>query len=206
MTYSRLLLPAGILCALFIQACSTTAVSPEQQATLVEGREQQAAKPTIDAAAMNSYQQALRAVEQGNDDQAVSMLNAMTERYPAFSGPHANLGLIYLRQGDHTRAEGALQAATRINPKNAVAHNHLGIVYRHQGRFNDAESAYLSALQHRPDYANAHLNLAILYDIYLQKLDGALQHYQQFQTLQGSEDEDVKKWIIGLKRRIKVSK
>ena len=59
---------------------------------------------------MNSYQQALRAIAQGNDEQAVSMLGAMTERYPSFSGPHANLGLIYLRQGDHARAEAALQA------------------------------------------------------------------------------------------------
>ncbi len=209
MRYSRLLFAPGIVLILAIQACSTTTVSPDKKpaaVTTAGSATKQAAKPAIDPVASNAYQRALRAITQGNEDQAVSLLTDMTGQYPNFSGPHANLGLLYLRQGDSIKAEAAFNAALRVNPNNAVANNHLGIIYRQQGRFSEAEQAYLNALQSKPDYANAHLNLAILYDIYLLKLDKALQHYQQFQSLQAAEDNTVKNWIIGLKRRIKVSK
>jgi len=191
-----------------IQACSTTAVSPDQQPTqaTVESRDKPGTKtPAIDPAANSTYLQALRTIEQGNEGQAIKLLSDMSRQYPALSGPQTNLGLIYYNQDDIVKAEAAFKAALGINPKNAVAHNHLGIIYRRQGRFREAETAYLSAIQHKPDYANAHLNLGILYDIYLLKLDKALQHYQKFQSLQASEDKTVKNWIIGLKRRLKVS-
>ena len=41
----------------------------------------------------------------------------------------------------------------------------------------------------------------VLNELYFQRLDTALQHYEQYQALSGG-DEQVEKWISDLKRRI----
>jgi hypothetical protein len=53
-----------------------------------------------------------------------------------------------------------------------------------------------------PDYANAWHNLGVLYDMYLQDLAAAVDHYQRYQQLVGSADEQTSRWIADLQRRI----
>ena len=62
---------------------------------------------------------------------------------------------------------------------------------------------YLQAIKHKSDYAIAYLNLGILYDLYLQELNDALDHYKQYQTMTNNNDKLVDKWIIDLEHRIK---
>ena len=85
-----------------------------------------------------------------------------------------------------------------------VALNQLGMLLRRQGKFLEAESAYLKAVTASPGYALAHYNLGVLNDLYLQRLDAALRHYERYQALAG-EDHQVTKWIVDLKRRIGVA-
>jgi hypothetical protein len=59
----------------------------------------------------------------------------------------------------------------------------------------------MKAVTASPDYALAHYNLGVLNELYLQRLDLALQHFERYQELSG-EDEQVSKWIADLKRRI----
>jgi hypothetical protein len=47
----------------------------------------------------------------------------------------------------------------------------------------------------------AHYNLGVLNELYLQRLDDALMHFEKYQEL-GGEDEQVGKWIADLKRRL----
>ncbi len=210
MPYSKWLMRAYIIIlTLGIQACSTTPLSPDGKQAPTSKQDagpSTSAQTSANPAAMKAYQQALQATEKGDRKRGIKLFTAISEQYPQFSGPQTNLGLIYFKQGDSAKAEVAFNKAIGINPKNATAYNHLGIIHRQQGRFDQAEKAYLSAIQYQPAYANAHLNLGILYDIYLLKLDKALQHYQKYQSLQATEDTTVKKWTIGLKRRLKVSK
>ena len=156
----------------------------------------------IEPAARNEYAKALAALNSGDDEQAAIYLTGMTRKYPNLPGPFVNLGMLYLKKGRYEDAKNALLQATTVKPGDAVAQTHLGIAYRNLGEFKLAEQSYQEALKAQPNYAYAHLNAGILYDIYLQELPKALQHYEQYKTLNNGTDELVEKWIIDLKRRV----
>jgi tetratricopeptide (TPR) repeat protein len=200
-----------IVLVVMASACSTPRVVKEKPAaeTKPGSAESAAKKPAVkpvDPQAQQAYSNALEAMQQEDYQRALSLLTSMTQAHPELSGPYTNIGIIHYRAGRLQEAQDAFKQAVVVNPQNAVAYNHLGIAQRESGLFNDAEQSYLKAIEQQPDFANAHLNLGILYDIYLLQLDKALQHYQQFQTLQQTEDPTVKNWVIGLQRRLKVSK
>jgi len=162
------------------------------------------APPPVDipSEAKNEYAKALSALNGGDDEQAVIYLTGMTRKYPNLPGPFVNLGIIYLKKGRYEDAKNALLQATTVKPADAVAQTHLGIAYRNLGDFKMAEQSYQEAIKAQPNYAYAYLNAGILYDIYLQELPKALQHYEQYKTLNNGSDELVEKWIIDLKRRV----
>ena len=45
------------------------------------------------------------------------------------------------------------------------------------------------------------MNIGILYDIYLNNLSAALDHYQHYQAITGGRDAQVKRWIQDVKLR-----
>ena len=59
----------------------------------------------------------------------------------------------------------------------------------------------MKAVTVSPEYALAHYNLGVLNELYLQRLDEALRHFENYQSLVG-EDEQVAKWIADLTRRV----
>ena len=59
----------------------------------------------------------------------------------------------------------------------------------------------MKAVTVAPEYALAHYNLGVLNELYLQRLETALQHFQTYQSLVG-EDKQVAKWITDLTRRV----
>jgi tetratricopeptide (TPR) repeat protein len=75
------------------------------------------------------------------------------------------------------------------------------MLFRRNGKFIEAEAAYLKAVTASPDYALAHYNLGVLNELYLQRLDYALENFEQYQILVGN-DKQVEKWIIDLRRRV----
>jgi tetratricopeptide (TPR) repeat protein len=122
-------------------------------------------------------------------------------QYPDFPGAYVNLAIIFADRGDDQAVEGSLTDALILDPQHPVALNQLGMLLRRQGKFPEAQAAYLKAVTASPDYALAHYNLGVLNDLYLQRLDAALQHYERYQEIAG-EDNQVTKWIVDLKRRI----
>ena len=122
-------------------------------------------------------------------------------QYPNYAGAHVNLAIIFAARGDDQAAENSLIDALLLNPEHPAALNQLGMLLRRQGKLTEAESAYQRAIAADPGYALAHYNLGVLYDLYLQRLDVALQHYEAYQTLVG-EDKQVTKWIADLTRRL----
>ena len=159
--------------------------------------------PKIDPKVTASYEAALSAMRAGKTAQAEKALQQLTIEYPNYSGPQANLGILYFHQNELEKAKAAFQASLKINPKNVVSLNHLGIISRGAGEFEQARTYYEKALQIDPDYAYAHLNFGILLELYMGKLPEALEHYQQYQKLTPEEDIEVKKWIVDLGRRAK---
>jgi tetratricopeptide (TPR) repeat protein len=151
--------------------------------------------------AQTLYEQAVASMAAGDSIDAELRFQEFLLQYPDFPGAHVNLAIIFTARDDLTAAENSLTDALIIDPEYGPALNQLGMVLRRQGKFVEAESAYVKAVTADPDYALAHYNLAVLYDLYLQRLDAALVHYERYQVLTG-EDKQVTRWIADLKRRI----
>ena len=150
------------------------------------------------------YEQAVASMAAGDDMDASLRFQEFLLQYPDYSGAHVNLAIIHARNGDDVAVEASITDALILDPLQPQALNQLGLLLRRQGKFEAAENAYLKAVEADPDYALAHYNLGVLYDLYLQRLDAALHHYERYQEIAG-EDKLVMRWIADLKRRVTAS-
>ena len=80
--------------------------------------------------------------EQGQTDDAVRILTALTEDFPELPEPYNNLAVLYAGQGQYEKAKTALEKALRTHPSYATAHENLGDIYAKM-----ASQAYDRALQ-----------------------------------------------------------
>ena len=159
----------------------------------------------ISPQAQSMYEQAVAAMASGDYLDAELRFKEFLLQYPGYPGAHVNLAIIHSNNKDDDSALNAIEAALTINPNYAQALNQKGMLLRRNGKFLEAESAYLKAVTARPDYALAHYNLGVLNELYLQRLDVALQHFEAYQKLVGG-DEQVEKWITDLTRRVAASR
>ncbi len=121
--------------------------------------------------------------------------------YPDYPGAYVNLAIIHANNDNDAATRAAIDAALALDAKYPAALNQLGMLLRRNGKFLEAEAAYLKAVTVSPDYALAHYNLGVLYELYLRRLDEALQHFVAYQSIVG-EDRQVEKWIADLRRRV----
>ncbi len=189
----------GLAAALVVIAgCAGTGPAPE--------RPQPAAADVVDGAvvppqALTMFEQAVAAMGGGDFVDAELRFKEFLLRYPGYAAAHVNLSIIHRETGDDAAALAAIEAALAVDPDFAPALNQQGLLLRKNGKFLEAEAAYLKAVTASPDYALAHYNLGVLNELYLQRLDAALQHFEQYQELVG-EDAQVEKWIADLRRRV----
>lgn len=190
--------------ALVVSVLLAACAGPEtKEAATKPGAGDKAAAPAISPEATSKYEAALKAMRDNDTPRAEQLLTELAKAHPELSGPYTNLGILYYRESKVDEAEKAFQSAIQVNPNSAVSYNHLGIISRNKGKFKEAQQLYEKALQINPDYAYAHLNLGILLDLYIGDLPKALEEYNRYQTLTKGKDEEVKKWIVDLERRIK---
>ena len=186
-----------LLCAVLLAGCGSTSTSrspSSDENTTVEARD-------VPPHARTLYEQAVSSMAAGDYLEAQLRFQEFLLQYPTFPGAHVNLAIIYASNGDDEGAENSITDALMIDPQHAAALNQLGMLLRRQGKFNDAEAAYTRAITADPDYALGYYNLGVLNELYLQRLDVALAHFERYQAL-GSNDKQVEKWIVDLKRRI----
>ena len=122
-------------------------------------------------------------------------------QYPGVAAAHVNIAIIHANNGNDDAARASIDEALAADPNFAPALNQLGMLLRRNGNFIEAEAAYLKAVTVSPEYALAHYNLGVLNELYLQRLDIALQHFEHYRELVGG-DEQVEKWIADLERRV----
>ena len=186
---------AALLALLALGGCASTA-----QPT---GSAADASQP-IPPAVRTRFEQAAAIMVAGDLTEAELRFDAFLLEHPGYPGAHVNLAIVHAEQGDNAAAEAAILEALELDPQHPAALNQLGILRRHQGRFEEAETAYLKAVTADPAYALAHYNLGVLYELYLQRLEPALQHFEAYQEL-GGQDDQVARWIVDLRRRVAAS-
>jgi tetratricopeptide (TPR) repeat protein len=200
----RLLIPATILA---VAGCASSGPSSTERggpvARDVSG-EQAGVLPEIPPQVRTMFEQAVAVMASGDFVDAELRLKEFLLQYPGFPGAHVNLAIIHAQNGDEPAAQAAIDAALALDPAHAAALNQQGMLFRKNGKFIEAEAAYLKAVTASPDYALAHYNLGVLNELYLQRLDVALQHFEIYQELVGA-DKQVEKWIADLKRRVGAS-
>lgn len=162
------------------------------------------AEVEIPAEAQRQYGEAVAQLETGEFAVAAAKFEIFVQRYPDYAAAYINLAIIHARQERDDEALLMLSRALEIDSTNPVALNQLALLKRRSGDFGAAESAWRKAIDANPDYLYAWYNLGVLYDLYLQDLPAALEHYQAYQVLNGMADSDaiVARWIADLKNRI----
>lgn len=181
-------------------AASAPAVTPAAAAATPAADPARVEAP-VPPAAQRAFDDALRALRAGRNEDAERGFKALTQSNPELGGPHANLGIIYRQAGKFTESVAALEQATKLSPEQPVYFNQLGISARHAGDFAKARAAYERALDIEPKYAAAQLNLGILFDLYLRDSAKALEAYERYAALSGGQDASVAKWVTDLKNR-----
>ena len=200
----RLLLPLGVL---VIAGCAGSGPKPDapddrERAGVADAPAR--VMPEIPPAAQTLYEQAVSVMAAGDFVDAELRLKEFLLQYPDYPGAHVNLAIIHSQNENDAAAQAAIDAALALDPSHPAALNQQGMLLRRNGKFIEAEAAYLKAVTASPDYALAHYNLGVLNELYLQRLDVALQHFESYQALVG-EDKQVEKWIADLRRRVAAS-
>jgi tetratricopeptide (TPR) repeat protein len=196
-----------ILAALVVAGCGgSTPVRDASGAESVQ-RSDNPAAASGDATAgippfvLTMFEQATASMAAGDFVDAELRFKEFLLQYPDYPGAHVNLAIIHASNGNEDAARASVDAALVLEPNHAAALNQLGMLLRRNGKFLEAESAYLKAVTVSPEYALAHYNLGVLNELYLQRLDVALRHFETYQSIVG-EDKQVAKWIKDLTRRV----
>ncbi|HEX5787396.1 MAG TPA: tetratricopeptide repeat protein [Woeseiaceae bacterium] len=192
-----------LACLVLLAGCSSPGPSVSGNAPATPGAVERddVPVPALSPAAQNLFDQAVWVMSSGDLTDAELRFEEFLLHYPEVAAAHVNLAIIHRRNGQLDAARVAVDRALELNPDFPPALNQLGLLLRQEGRFQEAESAYLKAITVSPDYALAHYNLGVLNELYLQRLDVALKHFEQYQQLVGG-DELVEKWITDLTRRV----
>ncbi|MDH5617293.1 MAG: tetratricopeptide repeat protein [Gammaproteobacteria bacterium] len=197
---------AGLLTLLVVAGCAGSGPAREAGPQVAPGPEAAGAPAgvQIPAEARTLFEQAAAVMAAGDFVDAELRFKEFVLLYPDYPGAHVNLAIIHAKNEDDDATRAAIDAALALNPGHPAALNQLGMLLRRNGNFLEAEAAYMKAVTVSPEYALAHYNLGVLNELYLQRLEEALRHFETYQQLVG-EDEQVERWIADLKRRLAAS-
>jgi Flp pilus assembly protein TadD len=203
----RTLFVAGFLAMLIIAGCGGApavrddATAAGEQAGTKDGVAADVAMPEVPPEALTLFEQATAAMAAGDYVDAELRFKEFVLLYPDYPGAWVNLAIIHANNENDVATREAIDKALELNPNHPEALNQLGMLLRRNGNFLEAEAAYMKAVTVSPDYALAHYNLGVLNELYLQRLETALHHFEIYQGLVG-EDKQVEKWITDLTRRV----
>ena len=198
----------ALLAMLAVAGCAGPGPSrdePEPAGEVARPVAGEAVERIVPPEALTQFEQATAVMAAGDFVDAELRFKEFVLLYPDYPGAWTNLAIIHGASGDDEAARQALDTALQIDPNYAAALNQLGMLLRRNGNFLEAEAAYMKAVTVSPEYALAHYNLGVLNELYLQRLEIALQHFETYQSLVG-EDKQVEKWISDLRRRVAADK
>jgi tetratricopeptide (TPR) repeat protein len=188
-----------ILSLMALSACTQTSVKTEPDTTAGE------IKPTIEISDSDKeqFQSGLTALADNNDDKAESIFQDIINNKPYLAGPYCNIALIRFKDAKYQESLDLINKAIGLSENIAQAYNLRAQILIKMGKINEAKSDYLKAVNLDQNYANAHYNLALLYDIYLQDIPQAINHYEKYLSLLTQPDKVTQQWVDHLKGAIK---
>jgi len=104
--------------------------------------------------------QALKAVEEGELEQAEQLLRDALTSDVMYGPAHNNLGQLYYQQKRYYEAAWEFQYAIRLMPHQPIPRNNLGLVFEATGQLDAAAEQYGLAVAEEPDNAQLLGNLA----------------------------------------------
>lgn len=155
----------------------------------------------LDELSRKDFEEAVLLLKEEDYHNAIEILEKVVEQAPGVTAPYINLGIAYQQIDDQENAEKQYIRALEIYPGHPVASNQYGLLLRKKGKFDDARNIFEQALAAYPTYYPVHRNLGILYDIYLNDLPKALEHYEIYYEYV-PDDAKVKIWIADLRIRM----
>ena len=107
------------------------------------------------------YHQARRAHQRGEDDTALSMLQALDEKRPDHYGTHQLWAMIHRQRGEYDDAHEACQRLLALRPDLYYGYAELGLTLLAEGRPAEACDSLEQAVRISPHLAEGHFNLGM---------------------------------------------
>ncbi len=148
------------------------------------------------------YKLGLEALELAEYAKAKRLFRSFIKSNPSLAGAYVNLALIAYREDDFETVDTLLAQAITLNPEQAQAYHLRAQLHLKNSAVKLARDDYLKAIELNPSYINAHYNLALLYDIFLQEIALAIDHYKTYLSLLDREDEKTQNWVKHLQNTL----
>ena len=116
---------------------------------------------SIPDGARSSYNSGVKAIDEGQVDQALVFLTKAVSRADYFTEAYERIGLIYFSQGKNSEAEDAFRKALNIDLYSYRSLSNLGTILLNKGEVDQAQTYYELAVKVRPQDPQARYNLAV---------------------------------------------
>lgn len=115
----------------------------------------------VPKSALEEFNNALEAINKGDEKSAVENLTEAVRLYPQFAEAYSELGTLYLKNGEMNKAEDALLRTLQLNERNPTAQLNYGIVLLNQRKMFEAEKQLEKAVLADENAATPHMYLGI---------------------------------------------
>lgn len=186
-----------VISLLVLSACAHDASRPSEPKPETEQPR------TISESDRVEYQNAINALNNNQLAKAQRLFSQFIHNKPGLAGAYANLALIHFKKNEFDKSLVQVNKALALNADKAQALNLRAKLFVHDGKIHKAKDDYLKAIKLKPEYINAHYNLALLYDVYLQEITLAIEHYKIYLSLLKEPDTNTEAWVEHLERALK---
>jgi tetratricopeptide (TPR) repeat protein len=125
-----------------------------------------------------SLRQAEQLIQNGELDQAKTLIEEHLQRDPSSIEAYNLLGIVDTNKKDYDQALEAFQRALKLDPNSTATHNNLGNLYLTQQKVDAAQQEFSTVLKIAPANRDAHYNLGLLFLAKGSPL-AAIRHLQQ---------------------------